>query len=103
MSGDSARIEFSTDGGTTYSSVPLIPTYIGPVAAGPNNGFSPVSIDMTNYIGMSNLRFRFHFYSKSINSVWALDNLSTPGVSLPISYVWGAPETLNRTDTTIQV
>ena len=84
--GDSGRIEFSTDGGTTYNTVPLVPTYTG--ALGPNTGFAPTSIDLSQYIGLSNLRFRFHFYSNSINSVWAVDNLSTPSTSLPINYTW---------------
>jgi hypothetical protein len=51
---------------------------------------------------MSNLRIRFK-YNGTTNSAWALDGLSTPGTALPISYVWGAPETLNRTDSDIVI
>lgn len=86
--GDSAVIEMSTNGGTTYGAVPNLAKYVGPADLGPHDGFASTTLDLSKYLGLSNLRFRFHFYSKNTTSTWALDNLSTPNANLPISYMW---------------
>ncbi|MDT0559099.1 LamG-like jellyroll fold domain-containing protein, partial [Ichthyenterobacterium sp. W332] len=87
-------IELSLDGGTTYS-VTLDPgatyNYTGPSDTGFGDvGFngqcrnSPgtyidnhVSIELQNYVGLTNLRIRFT-YSGTANSTWALENITIP-------------------------
>ncbi|KAA9034334.1 T9SS type A sorting domain-containing protein, partial [Ginsengibacter hankyongi] len=87
-SGASAKIEISTNGGTSYTT---LETYTGPAtfgtASGNTNTVKNYSIDLSNYLGMSNLRIRFK-YQGNTTSAWALDNLNTPGANLPISYAW---------------
>src|SRR3970040_1081394 len=88
------KIEISTDGGTTYS-VELDPgaayDYTGPSSnsftsaygciKGPLGGAlvnnNHVSIDLQEYIGLTNLRMRFPYYGTA-NSAWAIDNIQIP-------------------------
>ena len=88
------KIEISTDGGTTYS-VELDPgaayDYTGPSSnsftsaygciKGPLGGAlvnnNHVSIDLQEYIGLTNLRIRFTYYGTA-NSAWAIDNIQIP-------------------------
>jgi hypothetical protein len=101
VNGATGTIEISIDGGNSYSTI--LNSYSGQFGVSGSRGImQSTSIPLVNYIGMSNLRIRFKF-NGTTNSAWALDGLNTPGASLPISYVWGAPATLNRTDTTTVV
>ncbi|WP_298371326.1 LamG-like jellyroll fold domain-containing protein, partial [uncultured Lutibacter sp.] len=91
------KIEISTDGGANYD-IELDPgaayDYIGPSDTGfinPYPGFTGqcrntlgavlndnhVSIDLQQYIGLTNLRIKFT-YSGTANSVWAIDNIQIP-------------------------
>jgi hypothetical protein len=83
-----AKVEISTNGGTSYTA---LDTYTGPAIfgniSGSNNTVKNYSIDLSNYLGISNLRIRFNYQGNSL-SAWALDNISTPGAALPISYAW---------------
>lgn len=100
-----AKIELSLDGGTTYNVV--LATYIG--SSGNYTGFNPVSLDLSNYLGLSNLRLRFNF-SGTTGSSWALDNVTVPGTLPIITYTWnpttaltpstGSPVTANPSITT---
>ena len=87
-SGAVAKIEISTNGGSSYTT---LETYTGPATfgnmSGSTNNVKNYNIDLTNYLGMSNLRIRFKFQGNA-TSAWALDNLNTPGAVLPISYSW---------------
>ncbi len=87
----------STDGGANYD-IELDPgaayDYTGPSDTGfvnPYPGFTGqcrnslgtvlndnhVSIDLQQYIGLTNLRIKFT-YSGTVNSVWAIDNIQIP-------------------------
>jgi hypothetical protein len=45
------------------------------------------NLDLTSYLGLSNLRLRFN-YSGSAGSNWAVDNLGIPGPQPPLTYAW---------------
>jgi hypothetical protein len=89
--GATGKIEISTDGGTTYTT---LQTFTGPATYGTVSGgvnfVKSYSIDLSNYVGLSNLRMRFN-YNGNPTSSWAVDNLTTPGANLPISFVWDGP------------
>ena len=92
------EIQISTDGGKSYSSLLTMPagTYGTPgtdVHNRPELLLTTFSINLSKYAGYTRLRIRFHFSGGSGNS-WALDNLSTPGGALPISYSWSGPSTI---------
>jgi hypothetical protein len=84
--GASGKIEISTDGGATYNQT--LVQYNGPMTIGnPASSWDPLNIDLSNYIGLSNLRIRFT-YTGASNSNWAIDglNLQPPGPTL--TYNW---------------
>jgi hypothetical protein len=84
--GASGKIEISTDGGATYNQTLI--QYNGPLNIGnPASNWDPLNIDLSNYIGLSNLRIRFT-YTGANNSNWAIDglNLQPPGPTL--TYNW---------------
>lgn len=88
--GANIKIELSTDGGTTYAHV--LQNVSGVASYGISGAASSLTastLDLTNYLGLSNLRLRFN-YTGSANSVWALDNVKVPG-NLPITYTWSEP------------
>ncbi|WP_230935986.1 LamG-like jellyroll fold domain-containing protein, partial [Psychroserpens luteolus] len=84
-------VELSVDGGTTYP-VTLM-SFSGPgdsggfvnLGGGANNvptidlqdAGNSVSLDLTNYIGLTNLRVRFTFTS-TVGSSWAIDGITIP-------------------------
>jgi hypothetical protein len=84
--GASGKIEISTDGGNTYNSTLI--QYSGPLTIGnPASSWTPLNIDLSSYLGLSNLRVRFT-YNGADNSNWAIDglNLQPPGPT--INYNW---------------
>jgi hypothetical protein len=88
-----AKVQISTDGGKTYNTT-LVTFNTGTygTAGVDNQGHSELllknyTINLSNYVGLSNLRIRFN-YSGVTGSSWALDHLSTPGGNLPINYTW---------------
>ncbi|WP_299124200.1 LamG-like jellyroll fold domain-containing protein, partial [uncultured Winogradskyella sp.] len=91
QAGAVGMVELSVDGGTTYP-VTLM-SFSGPGDSGgfvnlgnggnnvptinladPSNG---VSLDLTDYIGLTNLRIRFTFTS-TVGSSWAIDGITLP-------------------------
>ncbi|WP_156123762.1 S-layer family protein, partial [Flavihumibacter sp. ZG627] len=85
--GASIKVEISTDGGATYQSVPLM-EIIGPATLGnPFKGWPTASIDLSNYLGLSNLKIRWS-YTGSPNSIWAIDNAGINPPPLPLTYNW---------------
>ena len=97
-----AKVQISTDGGLTYNTT-LVTFNKGKYGtAGVDNQGHPelilknYTIDLSNYVGLSNLRIRFN-YSGVTGSSWAVDNLSTPGGNLPINYTWGGDTQLSST------
>jgi hypothetical protein len=78
-------VEISTDGGLSYTT---IKTYTGPTNVGnPNNGFIQESINLSAYIGQTNVRVRFR-YSGTAGSNWAIDNVGIAGTYQPVAYQW---------------
>ena len=85
LDGDVAKIEISTDGGATYTT---LETYTGALTNNAATNFESKTINLSNYLGQSNMRIRFNFSGTSGKGVWAIDGLSTPGTSQPIDYTW---------------
>ena len=115
-------IELSVDGGATYP-ITLDPgaayDYTGPSDTGFVNGQSigfggqcrnsqgtlvdnHVTIDLQNYIGLTNLRIKFT-YSGTANSVWALENITIPQAPVDEVIEWtdGTGVTVTTGSTTI--
>jgi hypothetical protein len=96
--GAAAKIEISTNGGTSYNTI--LEQHTGPDTLGYSSGavsMKAASLDLRNYIGLSNLRIRFS-YTGSVKSAWVLDNVIVPSQGLDLIYTWAAPETLNTTN-----
>ncbi len=86
-SGASGKIEISFDGGNTYTQT--LATYTGSLRSGTMpNVVNDVGLDLSPYLGMSNLRIRFN-YSSTDCSTWAVDDVSLPAPEPDITYVWG--------------
>lgn len=88
-SGAMGKIEISTDGGATYHTV--LAQYNGPATMLPYIGFNQSnSIDLTNYLGLPNLRIRYN-YTGTVSSSWAVENVmitQAPANTAVINYVW---------------
>ena len=100
LSGDIAQIEISTDGGKNFTLLP------GQKFTGTWNAathFESMNIDLSNFIGLSNLQIRFHFIGTSGLGVWAIDVFSTPGSGLITSYVWTGPNIIPVTAPSVTV
>lgn len=90
ITGDIVAVEVSTDDGLNWSP---IRTYIS--SQGSASNFSNNSIDIGNYIGTSNFKFRFSFTSEW-GYAWAIDNISISGL-LATGLTW-SPATNLFTD-----
>ena len=91
VNGDYAIIEISTDGGVNYSTLRLMhavgsgdldwysagtaESYAGSNATNYNFETDNTSIDLSAYIGESNVRIRWTFSGTSSESAWAMDNI----------------------------
>jgi hypothetical protein len=112
-SNSTGKIEISTNGGTSYTT---LTQYTGPQNFGVSvNGFLPVSLDLTNYLNLSNVRIRFNF-SGNVGIVaeklsnWAIDGMGIFGATPPVILTWtpssslstgtGSPVTASPTTTT---
>jgi hypothetical protein len=84
-SGTVAKIEISTDGGSTYAAT--LTQYSPGNFGTPNGNFTNVNIPLSSYLGMTNLRIRFS-YTGTAGSNWALDNVKIAEAYLPVSYAW---------------
>jgi hypothetical protein len=91
--GSTAQVELSLDGGNTYNII-LKPSPIGSLYTGMPNVINPISLDMSSYLGMDNLRIRFNYASTSCDS-WAIDDIAIPTPAADVSYVWKPTETLS--------
>lgn len=84
---ETATLEISTDGGTTW------PTTI---FTAPNNWIgsgsytmTTASVSLTSFIGRSNVRLRFKYYSPGTTSyLFAADDFKVSGTPLASSYTW---------------
>lgn len=71
QAGAVARIEISVDGGANYIT---LAEYLGPGDYGNTDGLTPYSFDLSQYIGLANLKVRFSFEGTH-NSGWAIDEV----------------------------
>ena len=80
---DIARIEVSTNGGTSWTSVQTYTTNQGAEGA-----FASVNINLAAYVNQTNLKFRFKYVSKWDDG-WAIDDVVLSGMkNLPAIYTW---------------
>jgi hypothetical protein len=88
--GTTAAIEISLNGGATYSATPVMSWTGAQNFANPNNGWLPVNIDLSSYLGQNNVRLRFNFNGVAGGQLsnWAIDGLSIPGNLPPVTYNW---------------
>jgi hypothetical protein len=81
------KVEISTDGGATFQPNPLL-QYTGPMTLGnPNEGWVTTSVDLSDYLGLSNLVVRWN-YQGCPGSNWAIDNAGIAPPPLPLNYAW---------------
>ncbi|WP_293890079.1 PKD-like domain-containing protein [Flavobacterium sp.] len=85
QTGASISVELSLDGGVTYTVV--LAQYLGASTRSPYNAFPLETIDLSNYIGQTNLRIRF-VYNGNANSSWAIDNIDIPDAPLNLTSEW---------------
>lgn len=88
--GATGVVEISFDGGDTYNTT--LATYSGTLNTGLPNVVNPIELDLSPYIGMSNMRIRFNFNSDSECAVWAIDNITLPAPPPDVTFVWGPVE-----------
>ncbi|MGL2964929.1 GEVED domain-containing protein [Flavobacterium sp. RSB2_4_14] len=81
-SSSTALVEISTNGGGTYTTLRTYTT----VADGSPTAFANVTVDLSGYLGQSNLKLRFK-YDASWGYYWALDNVVVSG-DKPAQFVW---------------
>ncbi|MBJ7879313.1 LamG-like jellyroll fold domain-containing protein [Gelidibacter salicanalis] len=85
LAGATAKVEISMNGGINYTTV--LATFTGPSTLSPYNAFPNMEIDLSPYIGQTNLRLRFN-YSSSNASSWAIDNIRIPDRPINENIVW---------------
>ncbi|WP_428224202.1 T9SS type A sorting domain-containing protein [Flavobacterium sp.] len=88
LAGASIKIELSFDGGASYPA--LIYSLTGVAATTGNfNPFTTLqNIDLSSYVGQSNLRLKFTYFSNNTDSLWAIDELSIPSTPTNIATEW---------------
>lgn len=84
VNGAFARIEISTNGGASYTT---LNQFTG--TSGNNLNFRQDQIDISSYMGQTNLRIRFTFFG-SLGSSWAIDDVMVNPAGPPpiINYSW---------------
>jgi hypothetical protein len=86
LNGATARIEISTNGGSTY-------TQLGQLTGQSGNyqSFIQEQIDISQYIGQTNLRIRFTF-NGTAGSSWAIDEVRVTPAGIPpsLDYTWAS-------------
>ena len=99
--GASLKVEISTDGGNTYTTLYIreVPTTatIG-IASGNTTSFgtgtidshpeNKIEIDLGDYIGRPNLRIRFNYTGARSGDIWAVDNIDIPEGPNGITMEW---------------
>jgi len=90
---DKIQVQISTDGGDTYPTIIQEVTGIANSDALDRFGVSTdprnkISIDLSNYVGQSNLRIRFLYLGDTDGSIWAIDGISLPSKPLYITLEW---------------
>lgn len=75
LAGAWAKVELSLDGGATYTIV--LAEYVGAATRSPYTAFPNSNIDISTYVGQSNLKVRFNYHG-TVGSSWAIDNILIP-------------------------
>ena len=78
-----AEIDISTDGGVTWST---LVDYWG-TTVGSYTAFATQTVDLTPYIGMSNVMIEYS-YSSNYGLSWAIDNINITGTSILNGPIW---------------
>ncbi len=99
--GSSIKVEISTDGGNTYSTIYIreVPaTATQGIASGNTTSFgtgtidshpeNKILIDLGDYIGRPNLRIRFNYSGSRPGDIWAVDNIDIPEGPAGITMEW---------------
>lgn len=92
-----ARVEVSTDGGGTWSTVHDYRA--DAVTVGSAASFATATLDLTPYAGASNVKLRFN-YGAGYGWYWAFDNVVVTGVGSYTNITW-SPTTGLYTDATL--
>jgi len=85
LAGATATVELSLDGGATYTVV--LAQWSGPSTRTPYTAFPLTTIDMSTYLGQSNLKIRF-VYHGTVGSSWAIDNIILPEAPSNLTTQW---------------
>jgi hypothetical protein len=85
LAGATAKVEISMNGGATYTTV--LASFTGPSTLSPYNNFPNMEIDLSSYIGQTNLRIRFNYFSNNASS-WAIDNIKIPDRPVNENIIW---------------
>jgi hypothetical protein len=83
LAGSWGKIEISVNGGAYIT----LAQFNGPSALGPYNNFPVANIDLSSYLGQSNLKIRFSYHGVGASS-WAVDNIQIPDAPLNLSTQW---------------
>ncbi len=83
-SSDVVKVEISTNGGSSWST---LQNYPGGTNAGSASSFASVNISLNSYLGQSNVKIRFN-YQSPWNWYWLVDNLSITGVGSYPNISW---------------
>ncbi|MFV8326133.1 PKD-like domain-containing protein [Flavobacterium sp. ZS1P14] len=75
LAGASAKVEISIDGGATYNTI--LAQYNGPGTQLPYTITTNMNIDLSAFLGQTNLKIRFN-YQGTVGSSWAIDNIQIP-------------------------
>ena len=113
--GDTIRVEISLDGGNTYTEVPLME-----IGGPPNPGDPPVtsgnyakfgddglgepnnmSIDLSGYAGLGNLRVRW-LYDGTSGGIYTIDDIGIPEDPQNVQLIWYYDDDLNDPDNALE-
>ena len=83
--GTIARVEISIDGGSTYTT---LSNYTGTTPS--TTSFVSTSLSLNAYLGQPNVKIRF-YYSGTIGSNWAIDDVKITATFQPVSYTFSGP------------
>jgi hypothetical protein len=84
-----ASVDVSIDGGTTYTTLPGASW--STVTQGTATGFVNVVLNLSAYIGQSNMKIRFNYNNAHFGWYWAIDNVKVYGSNT--SFVYWSPTT----------
>ena len=82
--GDSANVDVSTNNGATWTTVY---NQAGTTVGTGFTAFAPNTINLNAYLGVSQLKVRFHYYT-TYGWYWAVDDIVLSGTPLPIATNW---------------